>query len=261
VGKGGVAERPDAPLREALVAAVHRLDALGLNRGSTGNVSVRAQQAPGGFWITPTGMTPAELTPDALVWVSLDGAAGSRHAAPGGTAPGSRDARGSGAGQDRSRPRIEGAWEPSTEWPFHRAIYARRPDLHAVVHVHSVHATALACLRRDLPAFHYMVAVAGGDSVPCVPYHLFGTEALSRAVEAAFADRQACLMANHGLVAGGTTLAHALKVTLEVEALCEAYLKALAAGEPVLLTADQMAAVLARFRTYGQVRRGGDRTR
>jgi L-fuculose-phosphate aldolase len=149
----------------------------------------------------------------------------------------------------------QGAWAPSTEWPFHRAIYTARPDLHAVVHLHSPHATSLACLRRELPAFHYMVAVAGGDQVPCTPYQLFGTEALSQAVGAAFENRYACLMANHGLVAGGTTLSHALKVALEIEALCGIYLQALAVGEPVLLSKAQMAEVVARFKSYGKARR------
>lgn len=217
----GLSVAPERSGLEAAAAAVRRLDTLGLNRGSTGNLSVRA---PGGLWITPTGMTPEALQPQAFVWLGDDGS-------------------------------VEGEWEPSSEWPFHRAIYTARPDLNAVVHVHSVHATALACLGWELPAFHYMVAVAGGDSVPCTPYHLFGTEALSRAVGAAFAERHACLMAHHGLVAGGTTLAHALKVTLEIEALCEIYLKACAVGQPAILSREQMAAVIERFRTYGQARR------
>ena len=130
-------------------------------------------------------------------------------------------------------------------------------DLHAVVHTHSVHATALACLRRELPAFHYMVAVAGGDSVPCVPYHLFGTQALSSAVAQALRHRDACLMANHGLVAAGPTLARAMKVAQEVESLCEAYLAALAVGEPVVLSGPQMQAVIERFRSYGKAARHG----
>jgi len=118
-----------------------------------------------------------------------------------------------------------------------------------------VHATALACLRRDVPAFHYMVAVAGGDSVPCVPYHLFGTEALSVAVAQALQARDACLLANHGLVAAGPTLARAMKVAQEIESLCETYLKALAVGEPVLLSREQMAEVIERFRSYGRAAR------
>jgi L-fuculose-phosphate aldolase len=225
----------DAALREQAVAAVRRLDALGLNRGTTGNLSVRASAAEsggesgaafGGMWITPTGMDPDDLIAADLVWVGDDGA-------------------------------VRGAWEPSSEWPFHRAVYRQRSELQAVVHAHSVHATAVACLRRDLPAFHYMVAVAGGDTVPCAPYHLFGTEALSLAVGQAFTHRHACLMANHGLVAGGTSLKHAMKVALEVEALCEVYLKALAAGEPVVLSTAEMRAVIERFKTYGKARRAG----
>ena len=217
---------PERGLRASLVATVKRLDALGLNRGSTGNASVRSSEkrAAPGFWITPTGMSAHELTAGDLVWLGADG-------------------------------QVLGGWQPSSEWPFHRAIYNARADLQAVVHLHSVHATALACLRRDLPAFHYMVAVAGGDNVPCTPYHLFGTQELSMAVATAFSDRHACLMANHGLVAGGTSLAHAMKVACEIESLCETYLKALAVGEPVTLSSEQMQAVTARFRTYGKARR------
>jgi len=210
------APAPDA--RESIVQALRQLDARGLNRGSTGNLSLREGE---GMWITPTGMGADDMAADDLVWQGWDGA-------------------------------LRGRWQPSSEAPFHRAIYAARPDLHAVVHCHSVHAAALACLRRELPAFHYMVAVAGGDSVPCVPYHLFGSAALSAAVAAAFAERTACLLANHGLVAGGTTLAQALKVAVEIEALCEVYLKALAVGEPVLLTRAQMAEVIERFGRYGR---------
>lgn len=211
----------DAAVREQAVAAVRRMDALGLNRGSTGNLSLRSGA---GMWITPTGMGADELQPADMVWVGEDGS-------------------------------VRGAWQPSSEWQFHRAIYAARPDLHAVVHTHAVHAAAVACLRRPLPAFHYMVAIAGGDSVPCVPYHLFGTEALSAAVAEAMAWRDACLMANHGLVAAGATLPRAMKVMQEIEALCEVYLKALAVGEPALLSIDEMAAVIERFRGYGKAAR------
>ncbi len=205
-------------LREQAVAAGRRLDALGMNRGSTGNVSLRDGR---GMWITPTGMGADGLRAQDMVWLGWDGT-------------------------------LRGAWQPSSEWHFHRAIYLERPMLQAIVHTHSVHAAALACLRRPLPAFHYMVAVAGGDDVPCVPYELFGTEALSQAVAGAFAQRDACLMANHGLVAAGDSLARAMKVAQEIESLCEVYLKALAVGEPALLTRPQMAAVIEKFRGYGK---------
>ena len=174
--------------------------------------------------ITPTGMGADELGATDLVWVGEEGT-------------------------------VEGRWQPSSEWHFHAGIYRARPDLRAVVHTHSIHATALACLARPLPAFHYMVAVAGGGDVPCVPYHLFGTEALSAAVAQAMRDRQACLLAHHGLVAAGATLAAAVKVAIEVEALCEVYLKALAVGEPATLSAAQMAEVIEKFRGYGKAAR------
>lgn len=212
----------DTPaLREAAVAAVRKLDALGMNRGSTGNLSLRVGE---GMLITPTGMGADDLRPQDLVWLGWDGT-------------------------------LRGDWQPSSEWHFHQAIYRARPDLQAVLHTHSTHAAALACLRRELPAFHYMVAVAGGDSVPCVPYELFGTEALSQAVAGAFVDRDACLMANHGLVAAGPTLGKAMKVLQEIESLCEVYLKALAVGEPAVLSREQMAAVIGKFAGYGKTAR------
>jgi L-fuculose-phosphate aldolase len=213
-----VTHNDDTEQRAAAVAAVQRLDTLGMNRGSTGNLSVRQGE---GMLITPTGMGADDLRPQDMVWRGWDGT-------------------------------LLGAWQPSSEWHFHQAIYLARPDLHAIVHTHSIHAAALACLRRPLPSFHYMVAVAGGHDVPLVPYHLFGSEALSAAVATAFADRDACLMANHGLVAGGATLARAMKVVQEIESLCEVYLKALAVGEPVLLDRAQMDEVIARFRAYGK---------
>lgn len=215
----------DRPLREQAVAAVRRLDALGMNRGSTGNLSLRwAHEGRPGMLITPTGMGADDLQPADLVWLGDDG---SQH----------------------------GEWQPSSEWHFHQAIYGSRPDLHAVVHTHSVHAAALACLRRGLPAFHYMVAVAGGDSVPLTPYFTFGSEALSIAVADAMRERDACIMSNHGLVAAGSTLARAMKVAQEVESLCEVYLKALAVAEPALLSAAEMAEVLAKFASYGRMAR------
>ena len=210
----------DTQQRQSIVAAVQRLDALGMNRGSTGNVSARSGQ---GMLITPTGMG-AEVQPQDLVWVGWDGT-------------------------------LLGDWKPSSEWHFHQAAYLARSDLQAVVHTHSTHAAALACLRRPLPAFHYMVAVAGGDSVPLVPYFTFGTEALSSAVGQALQDRDACLLANHGLVAAGATVAQAMKVVQEIESLCEVYLKALAVGEPHVLSTEEMRVVIDKFRSYGRTAR------
>ena len=216
----------EAALREQAVAAVRRMDALGLNRGSTGNLSLRCvRDGRSGMLVTPTGMGADALRAQDMVWVGEDGG-------------------------------VTGEWMPSSEWLFHQAALQRRTDLHAVVHTHSVHATALACLERPLPAFHYMVAVAGGDDVPCVPYHAFGSPALAQGVAEALQDRNACLLAHHGLVAGGATLAQALRVAIEIESLCEVYLKTLAVAEPRTLSSTEMAEVLAKFSRYGRARRG-----
>ena len=140
---------------------------------------------------------------------------------------------------------------PSSEWRFHRDIYQARPEIHAIVHVHSTHATALACLRRDLPAFHYMVAVAGGADVRCAPYATFGSAALAAAARAALEGRRACLLANHGMITLGKDVAGAIGLAVEVEELARQYLVARAAGEPVLLDAEEMRVVIEQFKTYG----------
>jgi L-fuculose-phosphate aldolase len=209
---------PGSTPQSSLVEAVRRLDALGLNRGSTGNVSLRSG---GGVLITPTGASAETLTAEDIVFIARDGG-------------------------------IEGRWQPSSEWPFHRAVYALRNDVMAVVHTHSTYATALACLGRPLPAFHYMVAVAGGDSVPCVPYHTYGSQALSDAVAGGLTGRNACLLAHHGLVSCGESLGQAMKIAIEIEALCQTYLAALAVGEPARLSRDEMERVLDKFKTYGK---------
>jgi L-fuculose-phosphate aldolase len=206
--------------REALLAACRESVAERLIRGSAGNLSVRAGE---GFLITPTGYGADRVSSDDLVWMSLA-------------------TEGEG----------EGRLMPSSEWRFHRDLYRARGDCHAVVHAHSPFAVTLACLRREIPPFHYMIAVAGGTTIRCARYATFGTQALSDAVLEAMADRRACLMANHGLVAIGPTPARALAIALEVEDLCGQYWRACQLGEPVLLTETEMAEVIEKFRTYGQ---------
>jgi L-fuculose-phosphate aldolase len=147
---------------------------------------------------------------------------------------------------------VRGSREPSSEWRFHRDIYLARPDADAIVHAHSTFATALACLGRDIPAFHYMVAVAGGSDIRCARYATFGTQELSDNALAAIAGRTACLLANHGMIAVGASLDAALALAVEVEALAEQYWAALQVGEPNMLSEAEMAIVLQRFRSYGQ---------
>ena len=208
-----------AALRHELTAIMQRLETAGLNQGAAGNASARVSE---GMLITPTGVRPRDLTPPQQVVMALDG--------------------------EVLTPRVV----PSSEWRFHRDVYASRPEINAVVHVHSPYATALACLRRDIPAFHYMISIGGGDSIRCAPYATFGTQALSDAALAALCDRRACLLANHGLLALGKNLQVAFDLSLAVEDLAHQYCLTLQCGGPVLLTPTEMAEVLERFKTYGQ---------
>jgi len=205
--------------REALVAAARESVRLGLNSGTVGNFSLR-QGA--GMLITPTGIVPEALEPAQMVAMALDGA-------------------------------WEGRWKPSSEWAIHARIYAARPDVAAVVHAHPDHAVALSALRRPIPPFHYMVAGFGGDELPCAPYACFGSVELAVAVAGTLGGRyHGCLMANHGIVTTGASLGQALSRAAKLETLARQYLLARQAGEPVLLTAEEMAEVHRRYGSYGQ---------
>jgi L-fuculose-phosphate aldolase len=206
-------------LREGLVHTYAEMIRRGLNQGMAGNCSVRCPQTDR-FLVTPSGMPLEAMTPEAMVLMSTSG-------------------------------EVLGEGKPSSEWRFHRDILQARSDVGAVVHTHSVAATALACLRQGIPAFHYMVAVAGGADIRCAPYALFGTQELSNAALEALEDRKACLMANHGVIALGKNLDQALNLAQEVETLAQQYLAAKQFGEPVLLTHAQMQEVFDQFRDYG----------
>lgn len=205
-------------LRRQVIETACAAEALGLNSGTSGNVSVRVAD---GLLITPSGVPNAALKPADIVAMKFDGGA-------------------------------EGAHAPSTEWRFHLGILEARPDIRAVVHTHSDHATALSCLGRDIPAFHYMIAAAGGNSIRCAPYATVGSEALSDAAIAALEGRRACLLANHGAIALGADLAGALDLARAVETLARHYCLALDAGNPVILDDAEMQTVLETFETYGR---------
>jgi len=239
-------------LRAEIVATALKMNAQGINQGKSGNVSARIPPAPSvdnaeagndsddsdntrtagpgsapsaGFLITPTGLPYDRTLPADLAFMPL-------------AARDERDFRG---------PRL-----PSSEWRFHRDIYAAHPEAGAIVHTHGVYATTLACLDRGIPAFHYMVAAAGGSDIRCAGYATFGTQELSDRVLAALVDRKACLLAHHGLIATGATLERALALAVEVEALARMYWQALQIGEPATLPEAEMRRVLDQFRTYGQ---------
>ncbi len=189
----------------------------GLNQGASGNISIRV---PGGFVVTPSGVAANRLTSGQMVPMDMDG-------------------------------HWSGEWKPSSEWRFHRDILAARPDAGAVVHCHSPNATALAVLGRGIPAFHYMIAMAGGTDIRCAPYATFGSQDLSAHAVAALTDRDACLLAHHGMIAIGRDLDRALALTVEIEHLAGIYLRLLPLGEPPVLPADEMARVLEKFKGYG----------
>jgi len=205
-------------LRKKIIATALEMNARGLNRGKSGNVSARFDA---GFLVTPTGMAYESTQPMDIVAMTQDGTA-----------------RG---------PRL-----PSSEWRFHRDIYSARREVGAIVHAHSPFATSIACLGRDIPPFHYMIAVAGGKDIRCAAYATFGTQQLSDHALCALAGRKACLLANHGMIAVGASLTAALALAVEVEALAEQYWRALQIGPPNLLSDAEMEIVLEKFRTYGQ---------
>jgi len=208
----------DIALRTAVLATARAMSAQGLNRGTSGNVSARSAS---GLLITPTGMACADMSEADIVPMHWDG----QH---------------------------DGPRKPSSEWRFHRDIYAARPEVGAVVHAHSSFATSLACIGDDIPPFHYMIARFGGSTVRCARYATFGTQELSDHALIALQDRSACLLANHGMLVCGHDLRHALALAVEFETLCEHYWRALQIGQPKLLSEAEMAVVVEKFGSYGQ---------
>ena len=204
--------------KSAVLATARAMNACGINRGAAGNVSARHDD---GFLITPTGMAYDACDDGDMVFVGLDG-------------------------------RVAGRRKPSSEWRFHRDIYAARPEAGAIVHAHSPFAVSLACMGFAVPPFHYMVARFGGKDVRCADYATFGSQELSDAVVAALAGRNGCLMAHHGMVVFGRDLNQALALAIELEALCEQYWRVLQLGTPALLDDAEMARVLEKFAGYGQ---------
>ena len=192
----------------------------GLGQGTSGNISVRHDD---GLFITPSAIPYDQYELDDIVYMTMNGD-------------------------------YESNRKPSSEWRFHRDIYAHRDDVNAVVHTHSPNCTALACLDKSIPAFHYMVAVAGGDNIRCAPYATFGTQELSDFVIQALQDRYACLLSNHGMVCVAENLTRAFSLAVEVEELAGIYCQTLKTGEPKILSRTQMREVLDKFVVYKKLR-------
>jgi L-fuculose-phosphate aldolase len=203
--------------RRQLIETAIAMNRCGVNQGTSGNLSVRHED---GMLVTPSGMPYSTLEPDDIVFVDGNG---QRH----------------------------GARLPSSEWRIHHDIYRARADAGAILHAHPTDCAALACMHETIPAFHYMVAVAGGRDIRCAPYATFGSQALSDHVLKALQDRRACLMANHGLVCLAEGLDQALALAIEVEQLARTYLHCLSVGKPVVLDDEEMDRVLLKFRSYG----------
>lgn len=220
--------------RCALIEAARSMTALGINHGSAGNLSVRWHRGGSdGLLITPSALPYEACTPDDIVWLSL--------VSPDPDDPG-------------REPFADGPHKPSSEWRFHHDLYARRTEVAAVVHTHAPECAALSCLpdiqRHGIPAFHYMVALAGGTDIRCAPYATFGSQALSDHALAALHGRRACLLAHHGMIATGASLQAALALAVEVEWLARTYAQALQLGTPAILSEAAMAEVIERFADY-----------
>lgn len=210
----------DIELRRQIVDAMVKMDARGLNRGTAGNVSARAE---GGMLITPSGVVPERLSAEQIVFVADDGTWD------------------------------ESGLKPSSEWRMHLGILQRRADANAVIHCHSRHATILACAGIPIPALHYMIAVSGGAEVAVAPYETFGTEELAKSIaDTLGAHRRACLLANHGQIAIGRSLGEAFIIADEIEEQAAVYCGTLAIGGPKLLDNGEMMKIGLAFMAYGQ---------
>jgi L-fuculose-phosphate aldolase len=205
----------------SLIDTALQLQNMGLNHGATGNCSCRDGDT---YLITPSGVETINLSENKVIRMDFSGNI---------VDPSSN-------------------LKPSSEWRFHQDIMSQRKEVGAVVHTHSIYASTLSLFGNELPPFHYMIAVAGGASIRCAPYAMFGTQELSDNIIDALTDRKACLIANHGLIALGDNLTEALDIAEEVEHLCHLYIEAKKIGEPNLLSKKQMSDVIERFQTYSR---------
>jgi L-fuculose-phosphate aldolase len=207
----------DRDKRQSIIDACLRMNALGINQGTSGNISLRHGD---GLLITPTSTPYETMRPEQIVQMDRDGS-------------------------------HDPAQRPSSEWRFHRDILKARPDVEAVVHAHPTCCTALAIMGMDIPPVHYMVACAGGDTIRCAPYATFGTQELSDHAVRALEGRLACLLAHHGMIAVGPSLAKAMWLAIEVETLARQYHAALQIGKPPLLSKEEIEKVRVRMAGYG----------
>lgn len=214
-----MSEKTDTAKRQAIIDACLEMNRLGINQGTSGNISVRHGD---GLLITPTSIPYEKLRCEDIVKLSLDGAPEGRH-------------------------------QPSSEWRFHCDIMRQRPEVQAVLHAHPTYSTILAIMGLEIPPIHYMIAAAGGSNIRCAPYAIFGSGELSAHALRALEGRQACLLAHHGMIALGGSLAKAMWLAVEVETLARQLHGCLQLGTPPLLSEAQIAAVLEKMGSYGHL--------
>jgi L-fuculose-phosphate aldolase len=212
-----MSESDEAAIRQSIVDACRRMNVLGINQGTSGNISVRWRD---GLLITPSGLPYERMTRADIVPMQFDGS-------------------------------YEHTLKPSSEWRFHCDIMNARKEIGAIVHAHPIYATAFAICRKEIPAVHYIIAAAGGPTIRCGGYASYGTPELSEIAVAALEGRNACLLANHGMIASGADLDRAMWLAVEVETLCKQYAAALQIGKPHVLSDDEIARTVEKFRTYG----------
>jgi L-fuculose-phosphate aldolase len=218
--EGRTMDREEMALRREIIDACRSMNAAGINQGTSGNISARRG---GTLLITPSGVPYDELEPGDIAAMPIEGAYGS----------------------------WEGPMRPSSEWRFHLDIIRARPEVGAVVHAHSTYCTALAICGREIPAMHYMIAAAGGPGIRVAPYATYGTKALSDNALKALEGRSCCLLANHGMIATGSTLKRAMWLAVELETLARQYYLSLAIGGPNILSDGEIEHVIQRFKDYG----------
>lgn len=211
----------EATARQDVIEACRALNSTGLSNGTSGNVSVRHEDL---MLISPSAVPYDALTPELVAAMDLSGDMVDQWTGPA---------------------------KPSTEWRFHWKLLQTRADLSAIVHAHPPFCTALAILRQPIPACHYMIAAFGGTDVRCAGYHRFGSEELAEDVVTAMTDRTACLLANHGMVAGGLGVEQAMWRAVELETLAQQYCLATQTGTPVILSDTEVADAARGFSTYG----------
>ena len=210
---------PNTALRQDLIDTSLAMNASGINNGTSGNISVRTGKKR--FLITPSGIPYEDMKTDQIVKTYVNGA-------------------------------YKGNWKPSSEWRMHADIYDARPEAKAILHCHAPYATALSCLGKEIPPFHYMIAMTGASTIKCADYALFGTQQLSDNMMEAFGEANTCLLSNHGMTCFAKDLPSVLKLAIEVENLCQQYVLACSVGQPTLLSDAEMEKVFEAFAEYGK---------